>query len=243
MCIPKANIVEIFKGIQGEGIYLGELQIFVRFAGCNLSCKHCDTDYALNIPKICRIEYDECIDNPISSVDIIDIIKKYPQIFRVSITGGEPLLQVEYLKIFLPLLKKEGYNVYLETNSTLPEQLAMIIDWIDIISADIKLPSFTGNTEIFVDKHAEFLNIAQAYKKNIFVKVVVTEDTTIEEIKTAIDIIMNVDKNIPLIIQPLTKPKHTIRNYDQLLQFIIYALEKLYNVRLIPQIHKVMNWR
>ena len=39
----KAPIIEIFSSFQGEGLLIGERQIFVRFAGCNLDCNYCDT--------------------------------------------------------------------------------------------------------------------------------------------------------------------------------------------------------
>ena len=42
----KASIKEIFTSIQGEGLYVGYKQLFVRFCGCNLSCDYCDTDYS-----------------------------------------------------------------------------------------------------------------------------------------------------------------------------------------------------
>ncbi|MFH0876779.1 MAG: 7-carboxy-7-deazaguanine synthase QueE, partial [Candidatus Omnitrophota bacterium] len=42
----KAKIAEIFESIQGEGIYAGQQQVFVRFFGCNLSCGFCDTPLA-----------------------------------------------------------------------------------------------------------------------------------------------------------------------------------------------------
>ena len=40
-----SNIKEIFTSIQGEGLYIGQKQIFVRFSRCNLSCAYCDTDF------------------------------------------------------------------------------------------------------------------------------------------------------------------------------------------------------
>ena len=40
-----AKIKEFFTSIQGEGPFVGYKQLFVRFCGCNLSCKYCDTDY------------------------------------------------------------------------------------------------------------------------------------------------------------------------------------------------------
>ena len=39
------NIKEIFSSIQGEGPYVGEKHVFVRFCKCNLACKYCDTDF------------------------------------------------------------------------------------------------------------------------------------------------------------------------------------------------------
>ncbi|MBI2447469.1 MAG: 7-carboxy-7-deazaguanine synthase QueE, partial [Candidatus Omnitrophica bacterium] len=39
----KTKISEIFSSIQGEGLYLGKRQIFVRFYGCNMRCAYCDT--------------------------------------------------------------------------------------------------------------------------------------------------------------------------------------------------------
>ena len=52
--IPKANLLEIFSSIQGEGVLVGCRQIFLRFPDCNLNCRYCDTDFLQS--KTCQIE-------------------------------------------------------------------------------------------------------------------------------------------------------------------------------------------
>ncbi|MFH1859746.1 MAG: 7-carboxy-7-deazaguanine synthase QueE [bacterium] len=241
MIEPKGYIAEVFKGIQGEGLWIGEAQIFLRLAGCNLSCKYCDTDYALNVPLQYKTEDAKYYNNPVSLTETIDIVKGYSSSSAtVSITGGEPLLQDGYLKMLLPILKREGYRIYLETNATMPKQLAKILKWVDIVSADIKLPSFTGEKNI-PKEHREFLHVAK--EKNLFVKIVVTDETVMDEISQAVNIIRGVNVNIPLIIQPAMKDGQSMKNQERLLEFHEYAVKNLANVRLIPQIHKLMGWK
>ncbi|OIP37246.1 hypothetical protein AUJ95_08425 [Candidatus Desantisbacteria bacterium CG2_30_40_21] len=241
MIEPKGNIVEIFKSIQGEGLWIGEGQIFLRLAGCNLSCKNCDTNYALEIPQKYKIEDNDYRNNPVTLTETIETIKSYGLFSTtVSVTGGEPLLQIDYLKMLLPILKSEGCKIYIETNATLPEQLALILPWIDIVSADIKLPSFTGEEDI-PKEHREFLRIAK--EKDLFVKVVVTDETIMNEISIAVDIVMGVDRNIPLVIQPAMKNGKLMENQERLFGFHDYAAKRLTTVRLIPQIHKLIGWK
>ena len=145
--MSKTFIKEIFSSIQGEGTHLGEMQIFVRFCKCNLSCKYCDTEFlAKNNTK----EYTakELAENILHN-----------EVQTVSLTGGEPLLDVIFLKEFLPLIKKQK-NIYLETNGTLPNELSAVLNYVDIIAADIKLESATKQKNKF-DINDEFLNIAK----------------------------------------------------------------------------------
>ena len=43
--IQRFKIKEIFESIQGEGLYIGSKQLFIRFCACNLKCKYCDTPF------------------------------------------------------------------------------------------------------------------------------------------------------------------------------------------------------
>jgi 7-carboxy-7-deazaguanine synthase len=218
----KAKVVEIFSSIQGEGLYVGQPQTFVRFYGCNIGCRYCD-EAGKNRFK----EY--------SAPELIEaIIKENNKV--VSLTGGEPLLYADFLKEVLPRLKKKGSIVYLETNGTLKNNLLKIIDFLDIISMDIKLPSSTG-LRAYWKVHASFLK--EAAEKKVFVKSVITSKTSIADIKKAASVIKGVDRGIFFILQPVT-----INNKIQKIKFIDRFLDaansSLNNVRIIPQVHKIL---
>ncbi len=230
--VVKAEVVDIFSSIQGEGIFLGARQVFIRFKRCNLTCKFCDEPRNMK-----GIEY--------SSSELMREIKflqssKGPH-HSISLTGGEPLLYSDFLNIFLKDLKRENFKTYLETNGTLPDGLSNIIDLIDIVSMDFKLPSSTGERP-FWKEHFEFLKIAA--KKKVFVKAIVTTNTVKKDIEKAIALIKTLNKNIPLILQPATPVNRQDRavNKDILLKFLeIGARNNLNNIRVIPQMHKVLN--
>ena len=228
----KAEITEIFSSIQGEGIFLGAKQIFVRFKKCNLECTFCDESRGIDTKEYDPLEL-------MKEVRAMDAAKGPHH--SVSLTGGEPLLYWDFLKAFLKLLKKNrGFKSYLETNGTLPHELAKIIDLVDIVAMDFKLPSATGE-RAYWHEHADFLKIAS--RKNVFVKAVVTADTDKEDIEKAIQLIKKAHKNIPFILQPVTPVKPSDRGigHETLLGFLeLGSRNNVNNMRVIPQIHKIL---
>lgn len=101
-------VSEIFDSIEGEGKRTGYMAAFVRFAGCNLRCTYCDTAYALDEGDAERWMTEE---------EILSAVAAFPW-KRVTLTGGEPLLQD-----ILPLceaLSDKGYAVNIETNGAVP---------------------------------------------------------------------------------------------------------------------------
>lgn len=233
----KAYICEVFDSIQGEGIYLGLRQLFIRFSGCNLRCLHCDTLYALEKSKICTIFNNKKIVNPISAHELeCAIEEKRDSCHSISLTGGEPLTQSEFIKIFLSK-KRSSNKVYLETNGILYKELKRVIDGIDIISMDIKLPSFSGQ-EMPKEEHREFLKVAK--NKDLFVKIVVTENTSLNEVKEAAILIESVDQNIPLVLQSLPSLMKKKSFLHKLFIFQEELTKRLIKVRIIPQIHKLL---
>lgn len=226
-----AEIVDIFSSIQGEGLFVGARQIFVRFKRCNIDCMYCDEDKN----RSARMLTPESLIREIAAEEDAAMRQH-----SVSLTGGEPLLYDDFLASFLPLLKQSGRKSYLETNGTLPEKLARVIGFVDIIAMDIKLPSATGCGE-FWDKHKEFLRIA--CKNKVFVKAVVTDSTTVEDIIKASEIISEVDSKVPFILQPATTQDKVARGVstDKLLGFLEAGNKsRIENIRVIPQVHKVL---
>lgn len=238
-------INEIFSSIQGEGIYTGLKQVFVRFAGCELFCRWCDSVHARKPTKGCLVEYS-CEDaivvpNPITVEQLIQYIDKFlrkEKFHSISTTGGEPLLQHEFLKALTSALHKKKFKIYLETAGTLTNELSEIIDDIDYISMDFKLPSSTG-MKPFWNEHEEFLKIAK--NKEAFVKIIVTNDTDEEDIVKAAEIIAGIDRKIPLIIQPVTSENSKlIPANSQLESWKSICKQRIDSVSIMPQFHKLI---
>ncbi|MDO9027122.1 MAG: 7-carboxy-7-deazaguanine synthase QueE [bacterium] len=222
-----ARIAEIFHSLQGEGIYLGEPTTFVRFAGCNLDCSYCDTPLAKAGDKAIEMDIPETLDK-------IQAIT-HPDDF-VSFTGGEPLLQMDFIAALIPELKKHDHRLYLETNGTLFKELAAIISGLDVVAMDIKPPSACGKDLWSIQQ--QFLQTA---KDKAFVKMVVCSQTTADEVELAARMIAGVDKRLVFILQPAEGPNapdmQTVRRYQAL------AGEILQQVSIIRQMHKIWNIR
>ena len=235
-------VTEIFSSIQGEGPYVGVRQIFLRLPKCNLTCPYCDTE--TEVPEQFRIEeipgtkLFSKLENPIPLDKLLDLLQTYDFSIHhsLSVTGGEPLLWADELQVLLPFLKEKGLTIYLETNGTLPNQLIRILPWVDVISMDIKLP-FEGKT--FWDVHESFLRYST--QKEVFVKLVVNQETTLIDLQQACSLIARVDPSILTILQPVTQVQgiHTPEP-KQLLEWQSLLLEELSDVRVIPQTHVFM---
>ncbi len=236
----KANIQEIFCSIQGEGILVGTKQVFMRLGGCNLRCSYCDTTNTFKKNRPCHIyphvgnsSGAKQINNPVSAVRASEIVQGFSAPW-LSFTGGEPLLEADYLREVIMNLSPNNYKFILETNGTLPEQLEKIIHHLDYVSMDIKLPSLVRAN--FFEEHEKFLAIAE--QKPCYVKIVVTSQMEMDEFNTALKIIKKINPNIPLFIQPVT-PREGESKPDifKLISWQNEALKFLKDVRILPQIH------
>ena len=215
----KAKISEIFKSIHGEGIYQGKEQVFVRFYGCGLNCSFCDTKLEFYQEKTVE--------------EVLESISKYNNYHSISLTGGEPLLQIDFLIDLCHELKIRHETIYLETNGILHNNLRKIIDYIDIVAMDFKLPSSTRQAEYW-SEHKEFLKTA--IKKDVFIKAVIGEDTTTEDVTKAIKLIKEVRHDLCLVLQPQNPLEDLLEEKLQLLHKL--CINEHINAQVFPQMHK-----
>lgn len=241
----KLDIQEVFSSIQGEGIFVGEKQIFIRFSRCNLrpGCSYCDT-------KIKPLNNTFSLNPAKNKTEIKNAINQLIKLIRnlettcgphhsVSLTGGEPLLYVDYLALLISQIKKMKLKTYLETNGTCYKQFEKIKNKIDILAMDIKLP--TDCRKSYWREHKKFLTLANNKKIFTFIKIVLTAKTTQQEIQTSVKLIADINKNIPLILQPVTPVKKIFPPKNNIiLAYQSLAGKHLKEVRVIPQIHKIL---
>ena len=128
--IGKIHSFESFGAVDGPGI-----RFVVFFQGCGLRCKYCHNRDTW--PTNAGMEY--------TSQELIAKISRYKNYFTVSgggvtLSGGEPLLQQDFLLDFIPELKKLGIHVTIDTSGNFPltDKIKKIIDLTDLFLLDIK---------------------------------------------------------------------------------------------------------
>ena len=244
-----ARAVEIFSSFQGEGPHVGRRHIFVRFAGCNLRCLYCDTPDSLTSPPEARVEERpgtrtfETLDNPLSLDEVVEAIRRLAREPHdaVSLTGGEPLLQADFIGRIAPLIREMGLGVYLETNGSLPDRLAEVISGMDTIAMDIKLPQTLHDGRDWFEEHARSLRIALAAPE-VFCKLVLPAGPDLEQIGSAARMVAEVSRRVLFIIQPVTPfgAVNAAPDQDDIHRAYETARQYLDGVRVIPQMHKAM---
>ncbi len=155
-------ISEIFKSIQGESTFAGLPSVFVRLAGCNLDCDWCDTDYA-------KASANGKIEDA-RDISVDEIIKEVARLEAnlITITGGEPLLQVETGELIAKLLAIATApepvlvprTVLIETNGSISLES---VDKRVVKIVDVKCPS-SGHADSFKMENLQYINPSDEIK-------------------------------------------------------------------------------
>ncbi len=201
------KVIEIFRSLQGEGVLIGTPTVFIRFQGCNLRCEWCDTEYARDGGQEMSLE------------QILAKIEEHATPF-VCLTGGEPLLQKDSIRLMNRLLEKL-YHVTLETNGSISLEDVPCAENM-LISMDIKCPS-SGMHEKMMFSNIELLSPADQLKFIVADK---------EDLKYADNIIKKYDIKSSIVFTPVGG-----MNLEPVAHFV---LSQKLNARVLPQLHKLI---
>ena len=133
------KIAELFASIQGEGMLAGVPSLFIRFSGCNLRCRWCDTPYTSWRPE----GQDMTLDG------VMEWVREYPQYRHAVVTGGEPMI----FPTLVPLtqeLKQAGLHITIETAATVFQPAAC-----DLMSLSPKLSNSTPDDPAWRQRHED----------------------------------------------------------------------------------------
>lgn len=204
---------EIFSSIDGEGIRTGELATFIRLAGCNLRCRYCDTEYAL----------DNNSGSKMNITEILNEVKKYKN-RNITLTGGEPLAHKETNKLIEELIKN-NYFVNIETNGSID-----IEPYVGkcLITMDYKCKSS------LMEKTMLLSNLEKLSETDVLKFVINSED---------FDCIENILKNFNIKSYIYISPIFNEINLPDIVEFMKRCNEKgidMSKVRMQIQLHKII---
>lgn len=149
----KIHSLESFGTVDGPGI---RFVVFIQ--GCPLRCLYCHNPDTWN-PKG-KVKYQ------MTPGELLTEVLRYKSFIArggVTVTGGEPLLQPEFLKEFFRLCQEQGLHTALDTSGFVCTSKAWeVLDYADLVLLDIKTlnpdlhPLLAGvkqdNTLLFLDE-------------------------------------------------------------------------------------------
>ena len=132
--IGKVHSLETFGAVDGPGI-----RFVVFLQGCPMRCQYCHNPDTWNVEGGTKM----------SVAQLVNQVKKYKNYFGthggVTVTGGEPLLQIDFVIALFKVLKKQKIHTCLDTSGILFAQHAKVrkkfdqlIKYTDLVLLDVK---------------------------------------------------------------------------------------------------------
>ena len=190
----RIHSIESFGTVDGPGI---RFVIFMQ--GCALKCKYCHNRDTWNVNG----------GNLISIDDLLDKIERYksyilPSGGGVTVTGGEPLLQVKFLINLFKELKKRGIPTAIDTSGMfdITDEIKELLSYTDLVLLDIKhindekckdLVGFSNKKELAFARYLSDNNIP-VWIRQVIIHGITDDKEDLLQLKTFISSLKNVKK-------------------------------------------------
>ncbi len=229
--LGKIHSFQSLGTLDGPGI-----RYIIFMHGCNLHCGYCH-----NV-DVCKGDYKEY-----SADEIIGRVVRFKEYFSdeggITISGGEPLLQAEFLNELFDLCKENGIKTCIDTSGSLwNEEINKLLDKTDLVLLDIKMTDdelYQKHIGCPIDKPLNFLNKIQEKGKRCWIRYVVVQglndsEDEIRRLKKLCDLYNCIDKIELLPFKKICKTKYVEMNME--FPFDIYSetsqeiIDKLYKI-------------
>lgn len=207
----KIHSIESMGLVDGPGI-----RTVVFLQGCSLRCQYCHNPDT----------WDLCAGEEMTADEVINKIKRFKPYFKnnggVTFSGGEPLMQPEFLLELLKKCKENDIHTCIDTAGYGKGDYDEILKYTDLILYDIKHEDYEKYNEITRRKQDETLKFIKKVQENnipIWIRHVVVPGLTDSEehmkaLKGYIDTIKNVEKVELLPFHQLGREKYKVMGID-----------------------------
>jgi len=216
----KVYISEVFYSICGEGTEIGRPAIFIRFAGCNLRCCYCDTKYSQQ-----QTGEQYSLWTILSKVDQLSVSTECKLIF---LTGGDPGVQYPTFMPLIEELESCTFEMIVQTNGT--HYMPSLFEKCSLISIDVKGPSSNQGSDDTVIAST----IQQFQHKAIQLKFLIQDE---QDFKFARQYIRS--SQLTPNVTPILGVVGGI-DLKPLIEMVLDSDIAKYNVRVLPQLHKIV---
>jgi organic radical activating enzyme len=243
---PTGNISEIFASIQGEGLHIGTMQLFIRLSGCSLKCRRCELTEFQQVQERFSIRpwpglRNLKLMNPITPENLIKQVRNHYQLekfFCISILGGEPLEQSDFLLELLKLFEEKGLNVFVETSGLLADEFIKLNEHASYWCVDLKISKTWGFGGKLKPTHKKIISAANP-QKTYFRMLLDSNDDPDAIIRQLEGLAL---KDFDLVLQPFAHAPSHVNDWDTstILEWINLFRPFFRQVRWIPQVHKLL---
>lgn len=170
--LGRIHSYESFGTVDGPGV-----RFIVFLQGCPLRCKYCHNPDTWALNK-CKIEK--------KPIEVFNMLKKYKNYFGkkggITITGGEPLLQSDFVIELLQLCKNDGIHTAIDTSGyILNDKVKEILKYTDLVLLDIKILDEEAHKELTggsLEPVLEFAKYLESINKPVWIRHVIVPEIT-----------------------------------------------------------------
>ncbi|NCB38049.1 MAG: hypothetical protein EOM80_04700 [Erysipelotrichia bacterium] len=232
----KADILEVFASIQGEGLFVGTMQLFIRLGAHD--CPPAEDSFLLKtLPGSRNIR---CPSSMAAQQFFKKLDSTYPldQFFAISFIGGNFLNHSEFLVELLPMFREKKFKIFAETSGTPSKEFVRLSEFVNEWCVELKS---SHDAQIMKQNMKDLETIlAVTSPANTYFRVAIdVNDNPVGLLKKLPTLPIS---NYTLILQPYAVFPAHISDWDTgtILEWINLFNPFFAQVRWIPQVHKLL---